>query len=280
MRLKIFSCHHRKPEFSCNTEVFQTLVLNGPAPADGSFLSGRGGVDIADNLCSELRHQFYVWKNLIEYYDYIGFEQARRVFFIDTLPAGQLASEFNDVWEMRLYFTAFRKAGLKRDSHDFLQYLAMRRSLDPAANEHLRQWVGNYDVIVPRPNDIEQRWKDEALWDTMVEGLNQSEVFRARPNAICLQMEVCYCDNMYIMRSDLLKEYLAFCFQVLAFCRSRLDLSGPAPGYVAEWLFSFWLYQKRIEVPTLRVLELPFVMLHPSPETKLNAYSFSPKKPA
>ena len=24
-------------------------------------------------------------------------------------------------------------------------------------------------------------------------------------------------------------------------------------------MFSFWLYQKRIEVPTLRVLELPFV---------------------
>jgi hypothetical protein len=70
---------------------------------------------------------------------------------------------------------------------------------------------------------------------------------------------------MYIMRSDLLNEYLTFCFEVLSFCKSRLALGGRALGFFSERLFSFWLYQKRIEVPTLRVLELPFLMLHPSP---------------
>jgi hypothetical protein len=86
-------------------------------------------------------------------------------------------------------------------------------------------------------------------------------MFRTRPNNIFFQMEICYFANMYIMRSDLLDEYLTFCFEVLAFCRSRIALQGRALGYFSERLFSFWLYQKRTEMPTLRVLELPFVML-------------------
>jgi hypothetical protein len=271
MRLKIFSCHHRRPEFTCNTEIFQTLVSNLPAPEDGSFLSDLGGINMAENnLYSELRHQFFVWQNLIDRYDYIGFEHYRRPFFIDTLPAKQLAKAFSNVWEMRLYFAAFNNVGLRCEPDIFQEYLDMRRSLDTAATMQLKQWIGGYDVIVPRPNigNIEQQWKawlpEDKCWDTMVEGVNRSEIFRARPNLVCFQLEVCYFANMYIMRSDLLNEYLTFCFEVLAFCQSRLEMGGRALGYFSERLFSFWLYQKRIEVPTLRVLELPFLMLHPS----------------
>jgi hypothetical protein len=61
-----------------------------------------------------------------------------------------------------------------------------------------------------------------------------------------------------------LKEYLNFCFEVLAFSQAKLALRGRALGYFSERLFSFWLYQKRIEVPMLRVLELPFVMYNPA----------------
>ena len=271
MRLKIFSCHHRRPEFTCNTEIFQTLVSNLAAPEDGSFISDLGGINMAENnLYAELRQQFFVWKNLIDRYDYIGFEHYRQPFFIDTLPANQLANAFDDIWEMRLWFAAFNNVGLRCESDSFQQYIAMRRSLDTTAITHLKQWLGGYDVIVPRPNigNIEQHWKtwlpEDTFWDAMVEGVNRSKIFRARPNLVCFQLEVCYFANMYIMRSDLLNEYLTFCFEVLEFCQSRLELGGRAPGFFAERLFSVWLYQKRIEVPTLRVLELPFLMLHPS----------------
>jgi hypothetical protein len=36
-------------------------------------------------------------------------------------------------------------------------------------------------------------------------------------------------------------------------------LTGRALGYFSERVFSFWLYQKRIEQPSLRVLEIPFL---------------------
>lgn len=63
MRLKIFSCHPRRPEFTCNTEIFQTLVSNLPAPDDGSFISDLAGINIAeDNHYAELRQQFFVWQ--------------------------------------------------------------------------------------------------------------------------------------------------------------------------------------------------------------------------
>jgi hypothetical protein len=269
MRLKIFSCHHRRPEFTCNTEIFQTLVSNLPAPKDGSFMSDLDGINMAENnLYSELRHQFFVWQNLIDCYDYIGFEHYRRQFFVDTLPAAHLSAAFNDVWEMRLYFAGFNNVGLRCEPDKFQQYLDMRRSLDSTAITQLKQWIDGYDVIVPRPNigNIEQQWKEclpeEMCWDTMVEGINRSEIFRARPNLMCFQLEVCYFANMYIMRSDLLHEYLTFCFEVLAFCQSRLVLGGRALGYFSERLFTLWLYQKRIEMPTLRVLELPLLYLN------------------
>lgn len=273
MRLKIFSCHHLRPEFTCNTEIFQTLVSNIPAPDDGSFMSDLDGINIAgDNLYSELRHQFFVWKNLMDSYDYIGFEHYRRPFFIDTLPAERLDSRFRDVMEIRLYLTGFAKVGLHRDRKVFDQYLAVRRSLDATDIERLKQWIAGYDIVVPRPNieNIEEQWKtcfdDGTLWATMVEGIYRSRFFAARENYLIPQLEICYFANTYIMRKDLLDEYLTFCFEVLAFCRSRLNLVGRALGYFSERLFTFWLYQKRCESPTLRVLELPFLLPEPDPE--------------
>jgi hypothetical protein len=273
MRLKIFSCHHVRPEFTCNSEIFQTLVSNLPAPGDGSFMSDLHGVNIAgNNLYSELRHQFYVWKNLIADYDHIGFEHYRRPFFIDILPANQVARCFPGVWEARQFFCAFNDVGLRRDPDIFAQYLAMRRSLDPTQVERLITWLTGFDIVTPRPNveNIERQWKScfdyDVLWDTMVDGVRQSTFFATRPNLVCFQMELCYFANMYIMRSDLLHEYLTFCFEVLDYCRARLPLAGRALGYFSERLFSFWLYQKRIENPALRLLELPHLMLNsPSP---------------
>jgi hypothetical protein len=270
MRLKIFSCHHVRPEFTCNTDIFQTLVSNIPEPEDGSFMSDLAGINIAgDNTYSEMRHQFYVWKNLMSFHDYIGFEHYRRPFFIDVLPMERLAVEFPGVFELRNFFAAFKGVGLRRNPDIFNQYLAMRRSLDPIATACVRSWIGGYDIVVPRPNveNIELQWKscfaDDILWDTMIEGVVSSRLYRTRRNLLYFQMDACYFANMYIMRVDLLDEYLTFCFEVLEFCQSRLSLGGRALGYFSERLFSFWLYQKRIEVPTLRVLELPFVMYSP-----------------
>jgi hypothetical protein len=257
-----------KPEFSCNTEIFQTLVSNLPAPEDGSFMSDLDGVNIAgDNLYSELRHQFFVWKNLMADYDYIGFEHYRRPFFIDPVPADQLIASFPDMLSIRRYFMAMNSAGMRQTPDMFERYLSMRRSFDAAAIARAREWIGGYDIVVPRPNciNIEKQWKHwfpaDNLWDTMVEGIRLNPMFRDRLNYIFFQTEVCWFANMYIMRGDLLDEYLTFCFQVLDYCHARLPVTGRALGYYSERVFTFWLYQKRIEQPTLRVLELPILML-------------------
>jgi Domain of unknown function (DUF4422) len=265
MRLKIFSCHHLQPKFTCNTEIFQTLVSNLPAPDDGSFMSDLGAVNIADdNLYGELRHQFFVWKNLIESYDYIGFEHYRRPFFIDPLPVAELAARFPDLMTMRLYFAAYNVAGLRRNSSVFGEYLAMRRSLDRERIAQVKAWIGSYDIVVPKANNenIERQWKqshDAELWDVLKAGIRASAYFAGRPNFVYFELERCHFANMYVMRRDLLEEYLSFCFDALRHCRSNAVLHGRALGYFSERVFSFWLYQKRIESPCLRVLELPFL---------------------
>ena len=265
MRLKVFSCHHLQPRFTCNTTLFQTLVSNLAAPADGTFMSDLDGENIAsDNLYAELRHQFFIWKNLLGAYDYIGFEHYRRPFFIDVLPAALLAERFPDVMAMRLYFAAFNVAGMRRGASMFDSYLGMRRSLDAAQMQQVCDWIGGYDIVVPKANNenIERQWKqshDADLWDVLTDSVGESRFFRNRPNYIFFALERCHFANMYIMRSDLLDEYLRFCFEVLDRCRSRAMLTGRALGYFSERVFSFWLYQKQIECPTLRILELPFI---------------------
>jgi hypothetical protein len=89
--------------------------------------------------------------------------------------------------------------------------------------------------------------------------VKESRFFMDRRNYVSFELHRCYFANMYIMRRDLLDEYLTFCFEVLAICRARMALTGRALGYFSERVFSFWLCQKRIENPTLRVLELPFI---------------------
>ncbi len=265
MRLKIFSCHHRLPQFTCNTAIFQTFVSNVPAPADGSFLSDLDAVNLAnDNLYGELRHQYFVWKNLLDNYDYIGFEHYRRPFFIDPMTADALATRFPDIMTIRLYFAAFNVAGIRRDSKIFGHYLAMRRAFDREQIETVVDWIASYDVVVPKANNenIERQWKqshDTELWDVLVAGVRQSGFFDGRPNYVFFQLERCYFANMYIMRRELLDEYLRFCFDVLHYCRSQAALTGRALGYFSERVFSFWLYQKRVEQPSLKVLELPFL---------------------
>ena len=92
MRVKLFSCHHLQPRFTCNTEIFQTLVSNLPAPADRSFISDLERENIAgENLYAELRHQYFLWKNLSSELEYIGFEHYRRPFFIDPKSALTIA---------------------------------------------------------------------------------------------------------------------------------------------------------------------------------------------
>jgi hypothetical protein len=276
MRLKIFACHHLQPQFTCNTAIFQTFVSNLPAPADASFMSDLDAVNIAhDNLYGELRHQFFVWKNMLGDYDYIGFEHYRRPFFIDPLPADELSKTFPDIMTIRLYFAAFNVAGMRRDSKAFGNYLAMRRSFSPDHIRQVAEWLGSYDIVVPKANNenIERQWKqshDAELWDVLVAGVLRSRFFGDRPNYISFQLERCHFANMYIMRRDLLDEYLGFCFDVLTYCRSQVVLTGRALGYFSERVFSFWLYQKRIERPDLKVLELPFLFHDPSLDQALH----------
>jgi hypothetical protein len=265
MRLKIFSCHHLRPTFTCNTEIFQTLVSNIPAPEDGAFMSDLNGLNIAgDNLYAELRHQYFVWKNLLGEYDYIGFEHYRRPFFIDPLPAAEIESSFPELLALRHHFAAFHIAGLRRNSADFAKYLAMRRSFDAASIARAKSWLLNFDIITPKANDenIEAQWKqfhDPDCWEILVESVRENRFFLTHPNRIFFELQRCYFANMYIMRRELLDEYLTFCFEVLARCRAQKNLVGRALGYFSERVFSFWLYQKRIDDPTLRVLELPFL---------------------
>lgn len=110
MRFKIFVCHYKLPVLPLQTPLFSYLVSGERSAADGFWLGDLDGDNIAaDNHFSELRHHYYVWKNLLSQYDYVGFEHYRRMLFIDLLPPERPALVAPDLLHIRSWVQLVRR---------------------------------------------------------------------------------------------------------------------------------------------------------------------------
>jgi Domain of unknown function (DUF4422) len=270
MSLAIFSCHHRAPEFPLTTSIFHTLVSGMEAPPGAQFLSDLDGNNISSkNVYSELRHQYFVWKNLLPRYSHVGFEHYSRPFFIDPMPLSRLIAEYPEFLAIRKHFLAEHARFQRVNSTILGQYMRMRQGWDKDIALFAERWICEHDIIVVRGDytDIENQWKshqDPSIWDDVVRLCQGANAFGAAGCHIDFHNKFNHWLNSYIMRSDLFHDYMTFCFDVLGDFERRL----PAPsnrlfGYISERLFNLWLYQRRIETPTLRVLELPFLWHSP-----------------
>jgi hypothetical protein len=82
MKLKLYSCHHTFPESIVATDLFQTFVSGIATAGHPTLLSDVKGEGIPyDNRYSEMRHQYFAWKNLLAEVDYIGFEALQESVF-------------------------------------------------------------------------------------------------------------------------------------------------------------------------------------------------------
>jgi hypothetical protein len=269
MDCTIYNCHHAAPDYSFKQPMFMSLVSGIPAPNDQSYLSDLDGENIASRLeHSEMRQQFYVWRNLAQGQSYVGFEHYRRLFFLDPLSDDQVRERYPAVYEARF--------SLLGDSHvprlvlpraAFDEYLTMRRNLGFAGTGQLRSWIGAHDVIVQRPlfhMALDAQWQSTHmadLWDTLVEAAVQSPYFRHHRMQIDFTMKTPHYCNMYIMRSDLFDEYMHFWWDAVNFITTKIAVYPRLVGHFAERLFNFFLFQKRMEYPLLRVSELPHLFL-------------------
>jgi len=263
-RVRIFSCHHTAPSHHYDGRLFQDLGSNFRDQT--GMLSDLDGINIAhDNDFSEMRHQFYVWKNLLEQYDHVGFEHYRRVMFIDPLPAEQMAGHDDMVLKMRQIVQATDTWHYPTDADCFDAYINMRDSLSDTAIEYVRNWISDYDIITVRSCRIpvQSQWchgHDPEVWPVIERCIRTSTFFRDRPFFVDPQTTQNHLCNIYIMSSAIFDEYMRFSFEVMFHMRELgARTQDRMWGYVSERLFSYYLLQSRIARPSLRVATLPML---------------------
>jgi len=267
MRMKIYRCNHVAPERPDVGPIFKTLISGLPSCAQGTYEGDLDGVNIANqNTHSEMRHQFYVWKNRLADYDYIGFEHYRRAFFIDPLPDAVVKARYPGVHMLRKAFTA------RPNSHNILaektlfdEYMDMRAAFSEESNAAIQDWIGHHDIIVQRahPDPLDAQWRQHfgmnVLWSHLLIAAKKTSFFASRGATPETSMLGTYC-NMYIMRADLFDEYMQFWSEAMAYLDAKVEPGQRILGHFAERLFSMYLYQKQIETPLLSVRRLPFLI--------------------
>ena len=269
MKVRIFTCHHTIPDISINTRLFSSLV-SGQYDADDQRFSGDlGGVNIAyDNTYTEIRHQYFVWKNVLSSYDYVGFEHYRRMFFIDPMPAPRLKAMHPELYDLRRGFYAdSTRSNYDVGQEAYSAHWEMRRSFEETEYLTVDRIIGGYDIITQRPSTepvtIEEQWKSCMpfdRWEPMLESVRRCSYFRSRPCFIDFSLRSPVWNNMYIMRTSLFDEYMRFlmeCIDYLAACTEPMHRGW---GHHAERIFNFFLFQKQMESPSLRVGRLPYLL--------------------
>jgi hypothetical protein len=271
MNLKIFNCHHMVPDRPLTTGLFATLVSGLGSDPDGQYLGDLDGKNIADQLeHSEMRQQYHIWKEHLWKYDYVGFEHYRRLFCLDPLPGSEIATHYPRWRSIRQHLLS-DQAACRHDlgSAMFDQYLQMRREFDPAATLKLTQWIGSHDVIILRailPDPIDTQWATTHMaeyWPILVGSVISNSYFRHRSIDVDFAMnQPAYC-NMYILRSEIFDDYMKFWHEAVQYIASHITVYPRLVGHFAERLFNFYLMQKRMEDPLLKVGRLPYLFLNP-----------------
>ncbi len=273
MRVKIFSCHYTKPKRPLNGELFAPILSGVADAADGSYLGDLGGDNISDrNEFSEIRHHYYVWKNLLGSYDYVGFEHYRRMFFINPVrrerllelgPSFAMMSEMFDV-DQKLH-------ELQQRPEDFYAHVAMRESFTDDEVESFKVWLSRQDVVVPRMwhlhdrPDLEHEWKNSGLppmmWELMIAAFGRQASFQPMPGR---PIRTSNHNSIFIMRAELFDEYMHALFASIEdlheMMRGKINDFPRMWGYVCEKAVNYFILAKRKQVPFFSVAQLPLIV--------------------
>jgi hypothetical protein len=268
MAARLFTCHHIVPErvFRPN-RLFGMLISGVRTDERVGYLGDLDGDNIAgQNVYSEMRHQYYVWRNLLGRYDYVGFEHYRRVFFIDPARAAIARAGDPQRWWWRAYFNAGRNIAYSDTSAEHIEaYLNYRSSLDVANCRAVEAWMSDYDIIVQRSfmqDGLEQQWKScqpHEMWDVIMTAVRESLAETGAGCDIDTGVRTGYFNNMYIMRSDIFDQYMTFYMKCAERILSRAPSYQRMLGHCGERIFSLWLFQRMMDDPRLRLHEQPFL---------------------
>jgi hypothetical protein len=278
MRARIFTVSHFVPGQYVANALYAPLITGqavGPHPV---LISDEHGDNIShEQSYGEMRGQYFVWKNLLLGYDYVGFQQYRRWLFFDQMPCASVAPFLQ---LRRIILGDGHMIELRLDEVAFRVYMGAMQSLSAADMDAIRQTIACYDIITVRPwrVPIGEQYKSmhiPADWDLLARLLPRHSRFRAGPSYLNFEIPSLYIGNMYVMRASEFHDYMCFWQEFMqeftALVKPHADpYQSRLYGFISERLFTLYLYQLRMERPGLKVLELPFVKGPQTPEAGIS----------
>jgi hypothetical protein len=268
MTITIYSSHHEKPCFPRVADLFVPIWTGGEADPGKRWLTDLQGVNIHSKTSyNEMRQEFFVWRNLLGQSEYVGFEHYRRPFLLDPRNIQIAESRYPSVLAARKQMAAnvlMWHASVEPEI--YADYVQMRQGLSARERVDIKNWIKNFDMILSRPYPgmpIVTQWRQCGLsmeiWDRFIAALESSSYWQGRTNHIHYEQVGAHYCSMFIMRVDLFCEYMAFWWDVMQKIEPTIDPTTRYLGWLSERLFTYWVMQKRIEQPMLRVGELPFL---------------------
>lgn len=273
MRVKIFSCHHKKPAYSVNNALFTDIIAGVQSDPDGAFVGDLDGINISSqDMFSEIRHHYYIWKNLLDDYEYIGVEHYRRKFFITPMPYDRL-NEISPHYALQRdgFDTDQKLHELQQSRENFLEYFTIRENFTAAEIDSFKNWLSQYDVVMPRMwhlhdrPDLESEWKNGGLppqmWDLFMDSMRDKPQFSPLPYH---PVRTSNHNSIFIMKTELFDEYMQGLFSSItdleALMEGKLDHFPRMWGYVAEKAINYFILAKRKKNPFFNVAHIPLVV--------------------
>jgi hypothetical protein len=268
MRVKIFTTCHFVPEHYLANDLYASLVMGHTIGHHPALLSDEWGVNIAGEASyCEMRGQYYVWKNLLSAYDFIGFQHYRRFIFFDQMPQASHNELLLQI--RRAYLRDAHAIEIKVDAPFFREYQNTLQRLGPRDIDALREFVGRYDIITvrPWPCSLAEQYRTTHVaedWDALADVLSRHSRFRGKSNHLELDLKMLYSCNMYVMSAAAFDDYMSFWHETMQeFSRLVKPHQDPYQsrvyGFISERIFTLYLYQLRMERPQLRITALPYV---------------------
>lgn len=231
---------------------------------------GRSAID-RDLRYAEMRCHWQIWHDgsaSASHPAFVGFQHYRRWFFFDQFPDARL-NGLLDGW--RDQFARRRSAIFARCSLDnFQAYVDYLRGLDAANRASLEDYLSDFHIVVPRPWPWDPKRQfisahGDFCWNLFERAL---EIAGAGPY---IDLGTFYPCNMFVMRWEEFDAYMKFWEHISDLLAARMPtkyseetvVGGQSQRMIAvlsERLFSFWLYRRRMEKPSLKVLELPHLL--------------------
>ena len=233
-----------------------------------------GGSNIAhENNYSEVRHFYYVWKNLLSNLDYVGFGHYRRLIFLDPMPLDRLSAIAPHMAHFRTWAQAdLQLAQVELTRAQLEEAIDMRRSFTEDDIRTVLRWLDRRDVVVPRMwsvhdrPDLEGQWMESGappeMWALMMQAFAEQEAFRPMP---IHPVKTAAFNNSFMMRSEIFDRYMTALMAVIDRLKELMHGKPYYPfhriwGYVAERALNYFLHAQLMKLPELELTQRLFLV--------------------